>query len=100
MKKEVWVGKILPGLIFFSLWLDGWFFPLILFPVLYVLLSKKKSLKWLGFSRQGLRGSIFIGLLILLVFSIIYYPIFLHYLPLIEGEAIDLVPYQRIQLRL
>ncbi|MFB0543311.1 MAG: hypothetical protein ACETVR_00875, partial [Candidatus Bathyarchaeia archaeon] len=77
MKREVWGGKILPGLIFLSLWLDGWFFPLILLPILYVLLIEKKSLKWLGFSRQGLRVSILIGLLIFIVLSIIYYPIFL-----------------------
>ncbi|MFQ6095113.1 MAG: type II CAAX prenyl endopeptidase Rce1 family protein [Candidatus Bathyarchaeia archaeon] len=76
---EVWISKVIPGLIVFGLWLDGWFFPLILLPIFYVLLVEKKSLEWLGFSRHGLRYSIIMGLLILLVLSGVYYPIFLHY---------------------
>lgn len=90
MKREVVVGKILPLLIFLSLWLDGWFLPLILLPILYVLLVEKKSLEWFGFSRHGLRFSVFISVLIFFVLSAIYYPIFLYYLPLMERETINL----------
>ena len=90
MKREVWVGKIFPLLIFLSLWLDGWFFPLILLPILYVLFVEKKSLEWFGFSRHRLWFSMFISVLIFFVLSVIYYPIFLYYLPRIEKETIEL----------
>jgi hypothetical protein len=57
LKREVWVAKVIPAIIFFSLWLDGWFFPLILLPIVYVLFVEKKSLGWLGFSRYEIRFS-------------------------------------------
>ncbi|GEM_PF-913810 len=88
---EVWIFKVIPGLILFSLWLDGWFFPLILLPILYVLLVEKKSLRWLGFSRQGLRYSIIISALIAFALSVMYYPIFLHHLfYMLKRENFDL----------
>lgn len=90
MKREVWIENVIPGLILFSLWLDGWFFPLILLPILYVLLFEKKSLGWLGFSKYELWHSIAIGVLLALVLTGIYYPTFLHYLPLMRLETIDL----------
>ena len=81
MRKEIWVYRIIPGFIFFSLWLDGWFFPLILLPLLYVLVVEKKSLEWLGFSRSKFKYSMIACVLIVLVLIGMYYPIFLHYLP-------------------
>jgi len=88
LKREVWVEKIIPALIIFSLWLDGWFFPLILLPILYVLLVEKKNLGWLGFSRHEICFSLVVGVLIALVFSGMYYPIFLYYLPMMKMEII------------
>ena len=69
MKRKVWVEKIFPALIFFSLWLDGWFFPIILLPIVYVLIVEKKSLGWLGFSRDKLYFSLSSGVIIALVDS-------------------------------
>lgn len=90
MKREVWVEKIFPALILFSLWLDGWFFPLILLPVLYVLLVEKKSLGWIGFSRHELWFSLVIGVLTALVLSGTYYPIFLYYLTMMKTEIVTI----------
>lgn len=84
MKRKVWVEKIFPSLIFFSLWLDGWFFPIILLPIVYVLIVEKQSLGWLGFSRDKLYFSLSSGMIIALVLSLVYYPIFLHYLNIMK----------------
>ena len=84
LKREVWVAKVIPAIILFSLWLDGWFFPLILLPILYVLLVEKKSLGWLGFSRDKLYFSLSSGVIIALVLSVVYYPIFLYYLDIMK----------------
>jgi len=91
LKREVWVEKVIPALILFSLWLDGWFFPLILLPIVYVLLVEKRSLGWLGLSRHGLRSSTVISVLIVFVLSGIYHPIFLYYLPhMLQQGTMDL----------
>jgi len=90
LKREVWVEKIIPALILFFLWLNGWVFPLILLPIIYVLFIEKKSIGWLGFSRHEIRFSLGIGLLIAFVLSGMYYPIFLYYLPMMKMEIITL----------
>ena len=84
LKRKVWIEKIFPTIIFFSLWLDGWFFPIILFPIVYVLIVEKKSLGWLGFSRDKLYFSLGIGIIIAFVLSGAYYPIFLYYLSIMK----------------
>jgi len=84
LKRKVWVEKIFPAFIFFSLWLDGWFFPIILLPIVYVLIVEKKNLGWLGFSRDKLYFSISSGMIIALVLSVVYYPIFLYYLDIMK----------------
>jgi len=88
LKREVWVAKVIPAIILFSLWLDGWFFPLILLPIVYVLFIEKKSLVWLGFSRHEIWFSLVIGVLIAFVLSGAYYPIFVYYLPMMKMEII------------
>jgi len=91
MKRRALIEKIIPIFIFFSLWLDGSLLPLILLPILFVLLVEKKSLGLLGFSSHGLKYSLLSGLLTAFVLIVVYYPIFLHYLPnILEGGAIDL----------
>jgi len=89
LKREVWVEKVVPSLILFSLWLDGWFFPVILIPIFYVLMVEKKDLGWFGFSRCKLWFSLVTSLLIVLVLTGTYYPVFLYYLPLMKEETID-----------
>ena len=90
LKREVWIKKVIPALILFSLWLDGWFFPLILLPIFYVLLVEKKNLGWLGFSGRGLWFSMVISAPIVFVLVGVYYPIFLYYLPyILQRGTID-----------
>jgi len=86
LKREVWIEKVIPAFIFSSLWLDGWFFPLILLPIIYVVFVEKKSLSWLGFSRHKIRVSLAAGVLIAFVLIRMYYPIFLYYLPVMKME--------------
>ncbi len=89
-KRGTWVEKVIPGLILITLWLDGWFYPLLLLPILYVILVEKKTLGWLGFQRRGLRLSAVLGFSLSVALSAVYYPIFLQYLPLIRGRNVDL----------
>ena len=84
LKREVWVAKVIPAIILFASWLDGWFFPLILLPIIYVLFVEKKSLGWLGFSRDKLYFSLSSGVIIAFVLSVVYYPIFLFYLDIMK----------------
>jgi len=84
LKRKVWVEKIFPALIFFALWLDGWFFPIILLPIFYVFIVEKQSLGWLGFSREKLYFSLSSGMIIAFVLSVVYYPIFLYYLSIMK----------------
>jgi hypothetical protein len=71
----MWIWKIVPGFIVFVLWLNGWFFPLILLPIPYVLLIEKKGLNWLGFTRHDVRSSIIVGVTIALALIGVYFPI-------------------------
>lgn len=83
MERGLLVSKGFPALIFFSLWLNGWFYPLILPPFLYVILVEKKGVQWLGFRMQEFKLSISLGLLTSIVLSVMYYLLFLHYSSLI-----------------
>ena len=79
LKRKIWAVKLVPALIIFALWLDGWLFPIILLPIIYVLFIEKKSLDWLGFSRDKLYFSLCISIIIALILSGLYYPISLYY---------------------
>jgi len=89
VKREFWIRKVLPGFIVIALWLDGWFYPLLALPLLYVLLVEKRSLAWLGFRRHELRLSASLGALVSMALGAAYYPIFLYYLPLIRQRPVD-----------
>jgi membrane protease YdiL (CAAX protease family) len=88
LKRELLIGKVIPALIFFSLWLDGWLLPLILVPVLYVLLVEKKSLSWLGFSKHRILHSSFYGFLIAIFLVAMYYLIFLNCISYMLGKMV------------
>jgi len=79
LKRELLIEKILPAFIFLSLWLDGWFFPLLLLPFLYVTLVERKNLSWLGFGRKEIARSIFLGTFATVFLIAVCYPIFLYY---------------------
>lgn len=79
VKSSALIGKIFPALIVFLLWLDGWFYPLLLLPFLYVTVVEKKGLDFLGFRREKLDMSVLLGLGVVAVLVLVYLPIFFYY---------------------
>ena len=67
-------------IVFVALWLDGSFYPLILLPFLYLTLYERRSPEAIGFSRSRLHLSALLGLGAGAAISLLYYPIFVHYL--------------------
>ena len=55
------VEVVFPGFVVFALWLDGWFYPLILLPFLYVVLVDRRGLGWIGFHGRSLFRSGLLG---------------------------------------
>lgn len=82
---------LLPMLVVFVLWLNGWFYPLILLPFLYVKLVDKKGLKWIGFNRENLSHSGFLGVCSSLGIILVWYLFFIYYLP--PSERVSVTPY-------
>ena len=78
------IKRVLPALVVLALWLDGWFYPLILLPFLFVILEKR-GLGSLGFNRKRLVYSVMVGLLVGGFLFLVYCPLFLLYLPLLIG---------------
>ena len=82
---------IFPMFIVFALWLDGWFYPLVLLPLLYVKLVDKKGLKWIGFHGEKLSYSWLLGVCSSLGIILVWYLFFIYYLsPL---ESVSVTPY-------
>lgn len=86
LRRDVVVSRVFPALIFVSLWLDGWFFPLILLPFLYVFLVEKKDAQWLGFQKQKSKLSIYLGMLVSVFLMVTYIPVFLYYFSLTDKQ--------------
>ncbi len=75
-------------MIIFSLWLDGWFYPLLLLPFLYVIVVEKKGLGFLGFRKEKLGLSMLLGLAITAILVLVYLPIFVYYIPMLQISSI------------
>lgn len=84
-------GKALAFLVFVALWLDGSFYPLILLPLLFVLLYEREGLGKIGLGGMGLRRSLLLGAGVGSAVSVIYYPVFVHYLPRRTWEGLGLL---------
>ena len=82
---------VFPAFIVFVLWLDGWFYPLLLLPFLYVKLVDKKGLKWIGFHRENLSPSVLLGVCSSLGIIVVWYLFFVYYLPPLE--SVSVTPY-------
>jgi len=83
--------NILAALIFIALWLNGSFYPLLLLPLAFVLYYEKESLAKIGLGRSELRESVYLGLGVGLMVSMVYYPIFIHYILRMQGKSPDLI---------
>lgn len=77
-------------LVTIALWSNGWFYPLILLPFLYVKWVANKSFRWIGFRKETVFYSAFLGGLLSFVVVLVWYPIFVYYLPLLENVSITL----------
>jgi len=76
---------VFPAFIVFSLWLDGWFYPLILLPLLYVKLVDRKGLEWIGFHERSLFSSGLLGVCLSFGVILVWYPVFVYYKPSLES---------------
>lgn len=87
MERKTLIMKVFPALIVFSLWLDGWFYPLLLLPFLYVILVEKRDLGFLGFRGENSGLSMFLGLAAGVILVLACLPVFLYYLAVPKLEA-------------
>ena len=76
---------LFPAFVVFVLWLDGWFYPLILLPFLYVVLVDRRGLGWIGFHGRSLFRSGLLGVCSFFGVVLVWYPVFVYYLPPLES---------------
>jgi len=76
---------VFPGFIVFTLWLDGWLYPLALLPLLYVKLVDRKGLDWIGFQGRNFFSSGLFGACSALGIILVWYPVFVYYKPSLES---------------
>jgi membrane protease YdiL (CAAX protease family) len=65
--------------VFFALWINGSFYPLILLPLIFTAYYCRESLSKIGIGTGRIRGSLVLGLLAGLLVLGAYYPVFLLY---------------------
>lgn len=82
---------VFPAFVVFVLWLDGWFYPLILLPLLYVKFVDRRGLKWVGFRGRNLLSSGLFGVCSFLGVILVWYLFFVYYLPPLE--SVSVTPY-------
>jgi membrane protease YdiL (CAAX protease family) len=82
---------VFPAFVVFVLWLDGWFYPLVLLPLLYVKFVDKRGLKWIGFRGRNLFSSGLLGVCSSLGVILVWYLFFAYYLPPLE--SVSVTPY-------
>jgi len=87
---KLWLQRLVPFGIAAALWLDGWVYPLIVLPLVYVWFVKK-DFGWIGFRRTRLLFSVLLGIASAFITILVWYPLFLHYLPYTERSLIT--PY-------
>jgi len=76
---------VFPAFVVFALWLDGWFYPLILLPFLYVKLVDRRGLGWIGIHGRNLFSSGLLGICSAFGVILVWYPVFAYYKPSLES---------------
>jgi hypothetical protein len=66
-------------MVFFALWINGSFYPLILLPLIFTAYYCRESLSKIGIGAGRIRGSLILGLLAGLLVLGAYYPVLLLY---------------------
>jgi len=82
------LAVVFPAFIVFVLWLDGWVYPLILLPFIYVKFVDKKGLEWIGFHKRNIFSSGLLGVGSFVGVILVWYPIFAYYLPSLESLTV------------
>jgi len=82
---------VFPAFVVFALWLDGWFYPLVLLPLLYVKFVNKRDLEWIGFRGRNILSSGLLGVCSSLGAILAWYVFFVYYSP--NLESVSLTPY-------
>ena len=89
--RRILLEAVFPGFVVFALWLDGWFYPLILLPLLYVKFVDKRGLEWIGFRGRNLFNSGLLGVCSSLGVILVWYLFFVYYFPPLE--SVSVTPY-------
>ena len=89
--RRILLEAVFPAFVVFALWLNGWFYPLILLPLLYVKFVDKRGLEWIGFSGRTLFNSGLLGVCSSLGVILVWYLFFVYYFPPLE--SVSVTPY-------
>lgn len=89
--RRILLEAVFPGFVVFALWLNGWFYPLILLPLLYVKFVDKRGLEWIGFRGRNLFNSGLLGVCSSLGIILVSYLFFVYYFPPLE--SVSVTPY-------
>jgi len=89
--RRILLEAVFPGFVVFALWLNGWFYPLILLPLLYVKFVDRRGLEWIGFHGKNLFSSGLLGVCSFLGIILVWYLFFVYYLPPLE--SVSVTPY-------
>jgi membrane protease YdiL (CAAX protease family) len=89
--RRIFIEAVFPGFVVFALWLNGWFYPLILSPLLYVKFVDKRGLEWIWFRGRNLFNSGLLGVCSSLGIILVWYLSFVYYLPPLE--SVSVTPY-------
>ena len=97
---DIRVKPITVLLVFFVLWVNGSFYPLILLPFVFTRYYCRENLSRIGIGRRRLQKSLILGLLAGFLVLVAYYPIFMLYrgvraapIPSVWPMLIDVVWY-------
>ena len=89
--RRILFEAVFPGFVVFALWLDGWFYSLVLLPLLYVKFVDRRGLEWIGFHGKSLFSSGLLGVCSFLGIILVWYLFFIYYLPPLESVSVN--PY-------
>ncbi len=77
MDTHIIIDKAIPFVIMIALWLNGWFYPLLLVPILYVMVFEKRGPYFIGFELSKIRRSAALGLIAGNLLSLVYLGLFI-----------------------
>jgi hypothetical protein len=86
--RRILLDAVFPAFVVFALWLNGWFYPLILLPLLYVKFVDRRGLERIGFHGRNLLSSGLLGVCSSLGVILVWYLFFVYYFPPLESVSV------------